>query len=201
MKPAIILIILLCVCVIISSSVGGILYINSSSPEPAPGPAPGPDKEILLKSGEECTDLPDKCESGLLCVKTSDDGKKYCYSMSECRDKIIENNFFRHDRTCGKSGCMNEEAPNYNPDATFEIPGSCITSEICDKADINNDGVNSTNDIMAILGYYGMRCNEITDNDKIRDLCFSLQPEVPEPDAELEEDMLNTTLAAFDCSN
>ncbi len=62
-------------------------------------------------------------------------------------------------------GCMNSSAENYNPDAT-EDTGDCIfcteefdTESIC-IGDLNEDGIRGTADLLSLLSYFGMICED-----------------------------------------
>ena len=65
------------------------------------------------------------------------------------------------DGSCVFAGCTEEDADNYQPLATVD-DGTCVFGEceaLC-PADINGDGAVNTNDLLGLLGYFGLPCEE-----------------------------------------
>ena len=65
------------------------------------------------------------------------------------------------DGSCTFLGCTEEDADNYQPLAVFD-DGSCefgVCEPLC-PADINGDGIVNTNDLLGLLGYFGLPCEE-----------------------------------------
>ncbi|MCH2198020.1 MAG: GPI anchored serine-threonine rich family protein [Flavobacteriales bacterium] len=62
---------------------------------------------------------------------------------------------------CDITGCTDENAWNYNPNATFD-DGFCLYTEggnVTCAEDINGDGIVSTGDLLSLLGAYGQLCD------------------------------------------
>ena len=65
------------------------------------------------------------------------------------------------DGSCVFAGCMSPDADNYQPLATVD-DGTCVFGEcesVC-PGDINGDGFVNTNDLLGLLGYFGLPCEE-----------------------------------------
>ena len=65
------------------------------------------------------------------------------------------------DGSCVFAGCTEVDADNYQPLATVD-DGTCVFGEceaLC-PADINSDGAVNTNDLLGLLGYFGLPCEE-----------------------------------------
>ena len=65
------------------------------------------------------------------------------------------------DGSCVFAGCTEADASNYQPLATVD-DGSCefgVCEPLC-PADINGDGIVNTNDLLGLLGYFGLPCEE-----------------------------------------
>ena len=65
------------------------------------------------------------------------------------------------DGSCVFAGCTEVNADNYQPLATVD-DGTCVFGEceaLC-PGDINGDGVVNTNDLLGLLVYYGLPCEE-----------------------------------------
>jgi len=196
---------LICCFCLISSSIGGVVYWKRCdlglTDCPSPSPSPDTQEETPSKdSGEDCL-IDTDCKSGLKCVQTSTVPGKQCYSIEDCRSKRIENEYIENsgDVSCGKSGCMDPVASNYDQNAVYEIPGTCLTDNVCEALDFNNDGFNKSDDFLIGLRFFGVRCDNITDNQSLKDLCYSSQPDVPSPNAEFSQELLNKLISSYDC--
>ena len=65
------------------------------------------------------------------------------------------------DGSCVFAGCTEPEACNYQPLATVD-DGTCdfgVCETVC-PADVNGDGTVNTNDLLGLLGYFGLPCEE-----------------------------------------
>ena len=65
------------------------------------------------------------------------------------------------DGSCVFAGCTETEACNYQPLATVD-DGTCdfgVCETVC-PADVNGDGTVNTNDLLGLLGYFGLPCEE-----------------------------------------
>ena len=65
------------------------------------------------------------------------------------------------DGSCEFAGCMSPDADNYQSLATVD-DGTCVFGEcesVC-PGDINGDGFVNTNDLLGLLGYFGLPCEE-----------------------------------------
>ena len=65
------------------------------------------------------------------------------------------------DGSCVFAGCTEVEACNYQPLATVD-DGTCdfgVCETVC-PADVNGDGTVNTNDLLGLLGYFGLPCEE-----------------------------------------
>ena len=201
-SKALIIIGLICCFLSVSGSIGGAVYWKRCDLElvDCPSPSPEAESEPLKDSGEECL-LNTDCKSGLSCVRTSSDLKYHCYSIEDCRSKRIENEYYAPDDvSCGKVGCMDPVASNYVSDAVYEIPGTCLTDNICETLDFNNDGDNNSADILAGLQIFGIKCDNIKSNQALKDLCYNSQPDVPRSDATFSDELFNKLLSSYDCS-
>lgn len=184
-----------------SGSIGGAVYWKRCDLElvDCPSPSPEPESEPLKDSGEECL-LNTDCKSGLSCVRTSSDHKYRCYSIEDCRSKRIENEYYTPgDDSCGKAGCMDPVASNYDQNAVYEIPGTCLTDNVCEALDLNNDGANNGADILAGLQMFGVKCSNITDNQALKDLCYNSQPDVSASEATFSQELVNKLISSYDC--
>jgi hypothetical protein len=62
-------------------------------------------------------------------------------------------------------GCMDNAAQNYNPEATVNT-GECLyctndnDQETSCVGDLNDDGIRGTADLLSLLSYFGMLCEE-----------------------------------------
>lgn len=195
---------LICCFLSVSGSIGGAVYWKRCDLElvdcPSPSPSPEAESEPLKDSGEECL-LNTDCKSGLSCVRTSSDLKKHCYSIEDCRSKRIENEYDPDDVSCGKAGCMDPAASNYDQNAVYQIPGMCLTIDVCKALDLNKDGKNDTRDILQAVGWYSYPCDDIPDGyDDFKNLCYSSQPDVPASEAILNDDLIDNLTNSYNCS-
>ena len=65
------------------------------------------------------------------------------------------------DGSCVFAGCTEVEACNYQPLATVD-DGTCdfgVCEALC-PADVNGDGIVNTTDLLGLLGYFGLPCEE-----------------------------------------
>lgn len=193
---------LICCFLSVSGSIGGAVYWKRCDLElvDCPSPSPEVESELLKDSGEDCL-LSTDCKSGLSCLRTSDDLKSHCYSIEDCRSKRIENKYYAPDDvSCGKVGCMDPVASNYNPNAVYEIPGTCLTDNVCEALDLNNDGDNSSADLMTGLQLFGVKCDNIPEErQSLKDLCYNSQTDAPASEATFSQELLNKMLSAYDC--
>ena len=65
------------------------------------------------------------------------------------------------DGSCVFAGCTEVDADNYQPLATVD-DGTCVFGgcEALCPADINGDGSVNTNDLLGLLSYFGLPCEE-----------------------------------------
>lgn len=85
----------------------------------------------------------------------------YPEEAEDCEGNCI--NDFDNDGVCDEfeiAGCTYPQASNFDPTATND-DGSCILTSpsICDQADLDNDGLVGTGDLLLFLTTYGVACD------------------------------------------